>query len=176
MRKYISRFTSSARGELFNPLTYPFLFSTLAYGIGFTAFLHTASTLDSSLYIALVGIGASFPVIWGVAALTIIVSGVTFLLFNIPPIGKLSGLAGFVIWAFAGMCYLLTGAYLPLFAVAIPNMIFWFWQYLSLSKFRREDARDIKTMLRYDRGEYDDELNPKDAKASREDNRGTDVQ
>lgn len=177
MNKYISRVTSSARGEVFNPLIYPFLFSTLAYGVGFAIVLPlTGGIGDTGLFTALVSLGHVFPLIWGILALVTIIGGATFLLFNIPPFGKISGLIGFMLWAFAGMCYVLTGAWLSLCAIAIPNMVFWFWQYLSLSLYRREDALDKRTMQRYDAGQYDNEEDSVEGKRDRLDNRGQDVQ
>lgn len=161
---------------MFNPLIYPFLFATLVYGIGFAIAIPLGVVGDSSLLTAMTQIGPHISMLWGWTAIVTIFGGMTFLMFNIPPFGKVSGLVGFMLWGFAGMCYALTGAWLALFAVAIPNMFFWFWQYLSLSKFRAEDSRDRKTMKNYDTGQYDDELNPKDGKIDRDNNRGRDVQ
>lgn len=174
MNKYISRATSSARGEVFNPLTYPFFLSTLLYGIGFLAFSWTTGVSTTSLLVAMASIAPWVPFVWGAVAVLTIVAGVTFLMFNIPPAGKASGLVGFMVWLFAGFCWLQSGAWLLAVSVAFPNMYFWFWQYLSLRLFRAEDAEDIKTMEAYDRGEYDDKDNPKDSKIAREDNRGVD--
>lgn len=176
MNKYFSRVTSSARGEVFNPLVWPFLFSTLAYGVGFTAFINTGAVGQSSLFIAMAGFHAVIPVIWGSIALITIFTGLTFLLFNIPPIGKVSGLIGFMLWLFASFCWGLSGGWLLMVSIGIPNLWFWFWQYLSLSHFRREDAEDKETMKFYDTGQYDNKKHPKDAKTDREDNRGKDRQ
>jgi cellulose synthase/poly-beta-1,6-N-acetylglucosamine synthase-like glycosyltransferase len=172
MDKYISRITSSARGELFNPLLWPFLLSTFAYGVGFTF----TNGGGSSLYLAMAEFGLAIPIVWGVVALMVIIGGLTFLLFNIPPFGKVSGLIGFMAWLFAAACFLYAGSWLPFFSVAVPNMWFWIWQYLSLSQFRREDAIDAATMVLYDDGQYDNEENPKDGKIDRECNRGKDLQ
>lgn len=176
MNKYLSRLTSSERGETFNPLTYPFLIATLAYGVGFSCFAWAAGVKASSLFTAMASIGAFIPYVWGALCVVVIIVGLTFLLFNIPPAGKVSGLAGFMLWVFAAFCWALTGGYLLLFAVALPNMWFWIWQYLSLSLFRREEAEDKATMRIYDRGGYDDKTNPKDAKTARQANRGVDKQ
>ena len=176
MNKYVSRITSSARGESFNPLTWPFFIATLAYGIGFTVFYGIDGTQKSSLFTAMVDIHQSIPFIWGLVAIATIVVGFTFLLFNIPPAGKISGLVGFMVWVFASFCWGFNGAWLLLFAVAIPNMYFWIWQYISLSVFRREDAIDRDTMDGYDCGLYDNELLPKESRLIREDNRGVDRQ
>lgn len=175
--KYLSRITSSARGEVFNPLIWPFLFTTFVYGVGFGLILpFTDMAGGSSLYTAMHEVGPQIPALWGAVALLTILGGTTFLLFNIPPFGKVSGLVGFMVWLFAGICYGLRDDWLVMFAVAAPNMWFWFWQYLSLSLFRNEDRLDKRTMKRYDAGEYDDEQHPEQGKIDREDNRGRDVQ
>ena len=175
--KYWSRITSSARGEVFNPLIWPFLLATFAYGLGFAVVMPlTGVAPDSSLFSAMSEIGTAFPVIWGSIAIATIIGGLTFLMFNIPPFGKVSGLIGFMLWLFAALCYIISGAWLPLLAVAVPNMIFWIWQYLSLTKFRAEDARDKETMKRYNAGGYDD-VNPGiDSRQARLNNRGIDEQ
>jgi hypothetical protein len=173
MNKYLSRLTSSARNETFNPLIWPFLISTFVYGLGFSFFTHTEGVEKSSLYIAMNDINPYAPHIWGGIAVGTIVCGLTFLLFNIPPAGKLSGLVGFMLWVFAAFCWGLTGGWLLIGSIALSNLWFWFWQYLSLSVFRREDAADQATMEAYDAGEYDDDNG---GKRLRETNRGVDTQ
>lgn len=173
IKQRLSRVTSSARGEVFNPLMWPFLITTFAYGIGFTFFPHTESVENSSLFEAMTKVQGHFPLAWGVACLLTIIMGLTFLLYNIPPAGKVSGLIGFGLWVFAAFCWGLTGGWLLVAALALPNLWFWFWQYLSLSLFRREDAEDAATMKVYNAGGYDE--NPA-GKTSREENRGVDRQ
>ena len=175
MKKYLSRFTSSDRGESYNILSWPFLLATLAYGMGFVFFTETSGLAQSSLYEAMTSFGSFIPFTWGVFALMTIVIGTSFLLFRTPPFGRISGLLGFMLWTFATACWMLTGGWLLVFAIGIPNMYFWVWQYFSLSRFRRQDALDRQTMVNYNRGQYDDELNPKDSKIEREDNRGVDT-
>lgn len=177
MNKYLSRATSSARSKPFNPLIWPFLFATFVYGIGFAVVLpFTTFGGASSLYSTMTKVYSNAPIIWGWVALATIVGGITFLLFNIPPFGKISGLIGFMLWLFGAICYGIEGNWIVLLCVTVPNMWFWFWQYLSLSSFRREDAADRRTMRRYDSGGYDDEQHPEQGKIDREDNRGVDVQ
>lgn len=173
MSRFWKRITQSQRQESFNPLSWPFLAATASYGVGFVYFALSPNETVSSLWAAMVSIHPWVPLIWGVVAVLTIVGGLTFLLWNIPPAGKISGLVGFMLWVFASWCYILTGGWLLLFAVALPNAFFWVWQYLSLSLFRREDAEDVATMEAYDAGRYDDRTNP-DAVEQRESNRGLD--
>jgi hypothetical protein len=122
-------------------------------------------------------IAAVTPFIWGVVCVLTILVGLSFLMFNVPPAGKISGLVGFMLWVFASFCYILTGGWLLLFSVALPNAFFWVWQYLSLSLFRREDAEDRATMVAYEAGEYDDENETlQHGIDQRADNRGVDRQ
>lgn len=172
MKKYFKRITESARGEKFNPLIWPFFLTTFVYGLG-ALFTDGAG---SSLVAAMLTLHPAAHFVWGAVAILTIICGLTFLLFDIPPFGKASGIVGFMLWVFGCWCYYFTASWVPLFAVAVPNMWFWAWQYLSLSIFRREDAEDARTMAHYDNGDYDDMDNPKDSKAAREDNRGVERQ
>lgn len=176
MNKYLSRVTSSARGEVFNPLVWPFLFATFAYAVGFAFFSGNDGVDKSSLFEAMNDINTHAPTIWGIIALVTLGMGITFLMFNIPPAGKASGLIGFSLWLWAAFCWALTGGWLLVISIALPNLWFWFWQYLSLSNFRHEDAEDKATMRDYDTGGYDDELHPKSAKIDRKNNRGVSEQ
>lgn len=176
MNKYASRVTSSARGKGFNPLTWPFFITTMAYGLGFAAFYSTDAVGASSLFIAMSGLNMTLPYVWGGAAILTIIMGFTFLLFNIPPAGKLSGLVGFMLWVFASFCWALAGGWLLVISVGVPNMYFWIWQYLSLSLFRREDAADKISMHKYNTGGFDDIDPMVNSKAARLNNRGVDRQ
>lgn len=150
-----SRLTRSARGELYNPLIYPFLVTTLSYGIGFTAFRWTEAVNQSSLYLSMHALSPLLTVIWGVLAIVVIVVGLYVLIFDKPPIGKANCLVAWMLWLFAAIVYVLTGGWLTLFAVALPGLFFWTWQYFSLQKFRQQDVVDNASMDEYDDGQYD---------------------
>jgi cellulose synthase/poly-beta-1,6-N-acetylglucosamine synthase-like glycosyltransferase len=151
--KYWKRITESARGELFNPLLWPFLLATLAYGIGFSIFINSGiGTQSSTLFMAMAAIHPIAPFIWGLIAMFTILGGLTFLLFNIPPWGKISGVVGFMLWLFASVCYGFYGNWLLVFALTVPNMWFWIWQYISLSRFREEERIDAQN-LRLDKAQ-----------------------
>jgi hypothetical protein len=173
MNKYLSRLTSSQRGEAFNPLMWPSFIATFSYGVGFTAFYNFASIKKSSLFDAMASIHPWTPFVWGLVGIATIIVGFTFLLFNIPPAGKVSGLVGFMVWVFASFCWGLDGNYLLIFSVGLPNLWFWIWQYLSLSLFRKEEAIDLQTMADYNAGRYDDDNG---GRRLRETNRGVDRQ
>lgn len=145
-KKYWHRITRSARGELFNPLLWPFLLSTFAYSVGFTVFVGTSAAAKSSLFVAMTMLHPSVPFIWGILGVVTILGGLTFLLFNIPPYGKFSGIMGFMLWTFVTICYAYQANFLLIFSLALPNIWFWFWQYLSLSVFRSQDRDDARTL------------------------------
>lgn len=152
-----TRLARSARGELFNPLIYPFILVTFSYGIGFTLFSHTEAVSQSSLFLAMVSVSPLLTVIWGVLAIVVILTGFYVLIKDKPPLGKANCFLAWMLWFFAGIVYVLTGGWLTLFAVTIPSLYFWTWQYFSLAKFRRQDVLDKATMARYDDGQYDDD-------------------
>jgi hypothetical protein len=177
MNKYISRLTSSSRGEAFNKLAWLFLgptfFVGLAVSIGVPLGLGGTS---QSMATALDGIFPNGALIWGIIAVFNIAMGVTFLAFQKPPFGKASGLIGFMLWVWAGISFSIENLYLLVLVICVPQAMFWIWQYLMLARYRDEDKIDTRTLKAYNAGEYDDEDNPKDALAARENNRGMDVQ
>lgn len=119
-----------------NPLMWPFLLATAAYGIGFSFILpFTFDAGSSSLFIAMNSLGHIVPIIWGLAAVCAMIGAISFLIWNQESLGKASGLLGAALWFFASGCYIATGDWLVLFSVALPNLIYWIWQYLSLSQF-----------------------------------------
>jgi hypothetical protein len=115
-----------------NPLSYPFLIATAAYGIGFTVFAQTAAVHQSSLFMALSFLHPFLPYVWGAACLIAIVVAFVSLIKDHEPGAKTAGWIGFMTWLFAAICWIITGGFLTLFAIAIPNMWFWLWQYFNL--------------------------------------------
>lgn len=168
-----ARVSRSARGELFNPLIYPFLLATFFYGVGFFFFGWTEAVASSSLHSAMLTISPLLTIIWGALAILVILVGVYVLVFDKPPVGKANCFVAWSLWFFAAVVYALTGGWLPLLSVALPSLWFWTWQYFSLAKFRAEDVLDRDTMVRYNRGQYDD---TNGGKQLRLDNRGVDPQ
>lgn len=166
-----TRLTRSARGELFNPLIYPFLLSTFAYGIGFTLFRNFTAVHESSLFMAMEAISPTLTLIWGVLAIAVIIVGIYVLVYDKPPIGKANCFIAWMLWLFACIVYIQTGGYLTLFSVSLCNLMFWTWQYFSLAKFRQQDVVDSDAMVAYDDGEYDSRFG---GKRRRLDNRGVD--
>lgn len=154
---FLTRLTRSARGELYNFLIYPFLLSTLAYGVGFAIFKGTDAVNKSSLFDSMHSISPFLTDIWGWLAIAVIVVGVYVLVFDKPPVGRANCYVGFLLWFFAAVIYVLSGGWLTLFSVTVPNLMFWTWQYFSLSEFRRQDMVDSQTMKDYDAGGYDDD-------------------
>lgn len=148
------RATHSARGELFNSLIYPFLLTTLSYGIGFVIFKHTDAVSKSSLFEAMHNISPFLTDIWGILAILVIFVSLYALIFDRPPVGKVNCFIGFLLWFFAAVIYVLSGGILTLFSVAIPNLFFWTWHYFSLARFRREVKQDNATIAQYRAGEY----------------------
>lgn len=104
-----------------HPLALLFMLATLAYGIGFLILPHSAALGTSSLYITMVGFGTDVVVIWGIACILSVVITLAGYRF--------ASLLGSMAWIFAAICYALDGNWLVLVAVAIPNMLYWFWQH-----------------------------------------------
>jgi hypothetical protein len=122
---------SRLRDKTLNPLMWPFFLSTLAYGIG--ALLSDTGTHGSSLVVALVDIHPLAHFIWGALAVFIIVGLLISLGTGAIKFMQTLTIMAFMLWVFAVLCYSLVGGWVPLFAVAVPNMIFWTFMYLRVS-------------------------------------------
>lgn len=104
-----------------HPLALLFMLESLAYGIGFLLLPRMAELGTSSLYVTMSGFGTHIIVIWGVALILSVV--ITLAGY------RLASLLGSMAWIFAVICYGLDGNWLVLVAVAVPNMLYWFWQH-----------------------------------------------
>lgn len=125
-------------GTKVNPLIYPFLLTTFAYGLGFTAFVGSSSVNASNLYLALESLSVAFPLIWGACALTVVaLAALVILRRRMHGFGHLTGLLGAAVWIFALIGYIIAGGWLFVFAIAIPNLLFWVWFYIRLAFFKR---------------------------------------
>lgn len=173
MNKYISRITSSNRGESFNVLSWLFLIPTFLCGVAML--IAEPLSLGGTVGLIFNSLNSAFPLSalgWGFIATMNITLGTLYLLFRFPPIGKTSGIIGFMLWLWAGFWFILSQMYFVALILALPQAVFWIWQYLTLSRFSSEESLDDATMARYNNGEYDDKLNPVDSKRNREQNRG----
>ena len=94
---------------------------SFSYGVGFILFRFTDILGTSSLYATMIGIAPHIAFIWAIACLWAVIHTL---------IGwKPASLLGFSAWVFAAICYVIAGNWVVLFAVAVPNMLFWLWQH-----------------------------------------------
>lgn len=135
----VRRFTHLDNNTKINFLIYPFFLATLSYGIGFLCFGSWAGWIaKSSLFTAMTAIHPWIPFIWGGGAIIAVVAAILFIgTRKFLSIGDTAALFGSLVWIFAAFCYALTGGYLLVFAVALPNLMFWIWYFFRLSGFRR---------------------------------------
>lgn len=124
-----------------NLLIYPFFLATAAYGVGFVAFGKTRGVEASSLYQAMASLTPALPAIWGACALAAVILAVTLILTRQKGWGDAAALFGAVVWIFAMSCYAVTGGWLLVFAVTLPNLMFWIWYYFRIAHFKRLGMR-----------------------------------
>lgn len=160
--KRVMKACNSSELRAINPLTWPFVLATLAYGLGFTFFYWAGEVKKSSLFMSMTETYDYAAPIWGASALAVIVIVVAFLVFKHPRIGKFASVAGFMLWLYAAFSWFLVGADLLVFAVALPNAWFWFWQYLCLARKKPgETLEDTEPSL----SEYLDEMSQDEERA-----------
>jgi len=138
MVNYFRRFVDlDDKGRKINLLIYPFLFTTLSYGIGFLFFGWAAGVEKSSLYQAMAAVHGWLPPLWGACALAAVLLAVALITTRRTGFGATAALFGAVVWIFACLTYAIGSFWLLIFSVGIPNLCFWIWYYLRLSYFRR---------------------------------------
>lgn len=108
-----------------NPLVYPFLLVTLAYGLGFVLLEPTNFVSHSSLWHALSMISPTLSVTWGIVALLALALVLVGWYTGSRAAARAGTLLGVAVWFFAALAYILTGGWIVLFSVAIPSI--WFW-------------------------------------------------
>ncbi len=106
-------------------LAWLFMLATLAYGIGFLILPYSDILGTSSLFVTMSGIHHLAVVFWGVACIVSVV--VTLAGYRV------ASLLGWAAWVFATICYAIDGNWLVLLAVAVPNMLYWLWQYAHIN-------------------------------------------
>lgn len=120
------------RASQLNPLAWPFLLATGVYAVAFTLLHATASVTKSSLHTAMLSLGAHTPWIWGLLMVLTLVLGLLYVTGRWDWAGRASSFLGAVGWIFAGICWLVTGGWILTIAIAVPNIYYWFYQYLDL--------------------------------------------
>lgn len=114
-----------------------FILPTLAYGIGFLFFPYSETVLKSSLHLTMVSLGDTLlSQVWGAALLLVFVGTMNTMLLKRWWIAHVSAFTGFLAWMFASLMYLQGSNVMLLFAVSIPNMLFWLWLYLRIKAGR----------------------------------------
>lgn len=124
-----------------NPLFYPFLLATFAYGLGFTAFPWWSGVNSSSLFSAMSAIQFTLPHLWGIFALLAGIFAMILVLFRRGGwLGETAAMFGFLVWLFAGIVYALGGYWMVFLSVTGPNMYFWGWYYIRVKWYERQKA------------------------------------
>lgn len=131
----LNRLRYNSEGKPYNPLMYPFLLTTFAYGFGFT-FFNEAWVSSSSLYMAMFEMRTWMPNVWGAVALTAIVLNVITLMTKHLQVAAAAAFLGAMVWFFAFFVYMLGGDWLIMISVTLPNLLFWIWYYIEFSYWR----------------------------------------
>lgn len=131
------RYTDRTHMHKVNALTWPFVFATLVYGIGFVALGWWSGVQTSSLYQAMYLLSPGVPALWGALAILAALLYLTLVISRTRGYGEMAAMLGFCVWFFAGLTYLLNGFWLVLFTVAAPNIYFWAYLYILVKDYQR---------------------------------------
>ena len=153
MVNYVKRFIYVDANETrkVNPLFYPFLWATLAYGIGFFFFGFWSGVSSSSLHRSLNETWPWLPEVWGLAllvgtALCFFVAGSQDDKKIVRRIGCGLGMAT---WGYASLVYFFTGFYLVFASVGLLYLTFWLWFHFKFVKqYTEEDWYHLIPILR----------------------------
>lgn len=112
-----------------HPLVWPFVLAIASYAVAFTVFFNTVSVSHSSLFTAMTSLNAMLPYTWGLVALATVVVGLLYLVGGFTPAAKIAGFLGCLVWLFASFCWALTGGWVLVGAIGLPNLFFWAWAF-----------------------------------------------
>ncbi len=136
MSKFIYNFLWQREDEPQNMLTYLFLMANLSYGIGFTLFSSTAPIQASIIS------NAFFPGwLWGVACLALVVGTLWGISTRQKIIGGSMGLPGVMVWGYGLALSALSMQYLAVFAVYLPQVLFWVFWHIGVIRFWDKEGR-----------------------------------
>ena len=121
----------------FNTLSHLFLYITFIIGLLFTFFPGVTGAVASLLYSQTAMLWVYSPSLWGIMALS---AGVLCWLgtaLRRKWLAEIACMLGFSVWVFALIVYVYSGAWLWVFVTALPNALFWVWQYLHTKAYYR---------------------------------------
>ena len=98
---------------------------TLLYGVVFIIMTQTEAYGLSSLYSVMLDVHPRGPLVWGIAAIAAAV-------LALARQARLASMLGFMVWLFAGICYIIMGNYLLFICLTVPLMLFWLLEYAGM--------------------------------------------
>jgi hypothetical protein len=138
MSDFIRHFTHITKTEKQNPLLYLFLLETLVWGVAFAFFSAASPVTDSFLHMLTVAtFGSTFAFVWGIMAILAVLGSLAGIYLRRSWLGQAVSLTGFCIWLYATIMYISGGYMLHLFAVALPNLLFWLWWFFLIQGYHR---------------------------------------
>lgn len=143
MKRYIRRLVWRDNDVLINPLSHIFFLITLVMGLAFGAFPDFFHVETTVLFVqTLVSFPDLIANIWGWAMLAVSIANV-ILLMTRWRFGQCVAMAGFMGWLYAALVYILAGYWFGLLAVAIPNLLFWVYYFMSISEYHNQPPIDF---------------------------------
>lgn len=120
--------------ERVNFLNYPFFLTSISYSLGF---LFLESAANSSLYQDMIALNPAIPHLWALVLLFVGLAAFFNLMYRRQTIGSVASIIGFMAWIFATFMWGYGGNPTVLFAVGLPQVIFWAWYYLQVISYHR---------------------------------------
>jgi hypothetical protein len=141
MSNFLDRFiyVDKTKGEKQNPLLWPFLLITTAYSFAFTFFIGSKAVTETILFQqTALQLGSNFLSVWGVIGLLIVIGTFVGIYVRKAWLGTTVSYAGFLLWLYTAFIYAMGGFWLQVFAISIPNMVFWLWWNRLINWYHRK--------------------------------------
>ena len=136
LKSIFYRATHKPDGTYINPLAHIFFYITFVFGMAFTFFGKTDTVREAVLYSeSQRQFGEWSLSVWGVCAMLVSVWNTYIIIARKP--NSFGAMLGFALWLYAVLIYLSGDFYFQILVAAVPNLIFWGWWYIRLSRYFR---------------------------------------
>lgn len=140
MRRFAHRFFWKTDSQRFEPFLPFFTLLNLAIGVLFAFGVLIPPVVGLQLFTALPQIlpGGLSATAWGIGLIVTFIGHCLEMYWRARGIGPMVAMTGFILWLYALTVYVSQASVLGILAIALPQLFFWAWYYVSAKDYRRQ--------------------------------------